>query len=132
MKRMRGDLNGLVLVWGEQLLAGVCVLFEKSWQSFRRNACKNLLFFFQYVWLDRDRFLVQPISRFKSECCLFFISDIHNSMKIKLQHYSKKKKGEKEFSHAAELKQKLIQTRLFKFLNPLNFVCKNCDKLGNI
>lgn len=50
-----------------------------------------------------------PFCRFKSECCSLLISDIHNSMKIKLWHYSEKnKKGEKVFSHVAELKQKLI------------------------
>lgn len=31
---MRGELNGLVLVWGEWLFASVCVLFIKGFPAF--------------------------------------------------------------------------------------------------
>lgn len=35
---MKGDLNGLVLVWGEWLSASICVLFEKACQPLTRNS----------------------------------------------------------------------------------------------
>lgn len=53
---MKGDLNGLVLVWGEWLFASVCVLFKKACQPLTRNAWS--ISYFSSIFIVSDR--IQP------------------------------------------------------------------------
>lgn len=79
---MRGDLNGLVLVWGEWLSASACISFRKACQTSVRDACQHQLHFFcclSEIGLKHHHHQ-KPNCRFLSEYYLLLIADINISL----------------------------------------------------
>lgn len=76
---MRGDLNGLVLVWGEWLSASICVSFRKACQTSIRDGCQHQLNFFCCLSEIELKHHHQQKSncRFLSEYCLLLTADIN-------------------------------------------------------